>query len=373
MIEQRVSVYAPYRAELVGNHSDHQHGLITAMTLSCGISGEATACGGNIVYLQSAGHQSFAVNLTDLRPQASERHSSAALVRGVAAAMARRGFHIGGLRLQLQGSLPEGIGVSGSAAFELVCCQAFSSLYNNNSISAEQCAYIAFEAETEYFGKPCGLMDQYICSSGGAALIDFAADPPLFQRIEPDFAAHGYQLYLIDSGSSHAGMNADFASIPEDMWRIAAALGQKYLRDCDEQQFAAHSEQLLAACGKDAYDRAAHFFAEQKRVKQFVATANQGDIRQMLRLIDQSTDSTVQLLKNIPEHIQEGIRLSRRLCHGQGAVKIQGGGFAGSLLAIVADPCPPAYIAAIEQLYHKGCCISIEAGGIEGRMRQTEK
>ena len=105
------------------------------------------------------------VDLNTLTPQTQERGTSAALVRGVAARMAALGYKIGGFDAVVVSDVLGGSGLSSSAAYEVLVCAILDRLYNGFTVSPVVRAQIAQYAENEFFGKPCGLMDQ-MASSG---------------------------------------------------------------------------------------------------------------------------------------------------------------------------------------------------------------
>ena len=87
-------------------------------------------------------------------------------------------------------------------------------------------------------GKPCGLMDQMACSVGGMIYIDFAnKEKPVVEQVESNFEKAGLSLCIVDTKGSHADLTPDYAAVPEEMNRIAKAMGKEHLREISEEEF----------------------------------------------------------------------------------------------------------------------------------------
>ncbi len=126
---------------------------------------------------------------------------------------------------------PKGSGLSSSASFEVLIGAILSQLFNKGNVDPIKNAIIGQYSENNYFGKPCGLMDQTACAMGGLITIDFK-DPskPVVKKVNFDFVATGFSLVITDTGGNHADLNDEYASLPTDMKAVAATLGLKY---CD--------------------------------------------------------------------------------------------------------------------------------------------
>lgn len=167
---------APGRTELSGNHTDHQHGCV----LAAAVDMKTTACvaenGSSVIRVQSEGYAPVEIDLNDLTVQEEEKNTTAALIRGVAAAFAQRGAQLHSFDAYCTSTVLPGSGLSSSAAFEVLFGTILNDLFLDGKLSAIEIAQIGQYAENVYFGKPSGLMDQMACSVGGAIAIDFA-DP----------------------------------------------------------------------------------------------------------------------------------------------------------------------------------------------------
>lgn len=357
-------VSGPGRTELGGNHTDHQRGRVL-----CGsIDLDALACAGpnglDCIRVYSEGYQMVTVDLARREPVPEEANSTASLIRGVAAGIAARDFPLQGFDAYVTSSVLVGSGLSSSAAYEILLGSILNQLCCGGQLDAIQLAQIGQYAENIYFGKPCGLLDQAACSVGGAVAIDFA-DPanPIVERVDFDFTQSGHALCIVDTGSCHADLTDDYASIPREMGAVAAQLGKQFLREVPEEQFRAQLPALRRACGDRAVLRAMHFYADDRRAAQEAQALKTGDFGRFLSLVNESGLSSSLLLQNIwsPAAPQEqavavALTLGRELLGNTGAIRVHGGGFAGTIQAFVPNERLDGFRTGMEALLGKGMC-----------------
>lgn len=366
---------APGRTEISGNHTDHQHGCVLAAAVDMQTLAHVTLRTDALIRVESEGYAPVEIRLDALERREEEKNTTAALVRGVAAAFAARGCALGGFDARVSSTVLPGSGLSSSAAFEVLIGTILNELFFDKRLSAVEIAQIGQYAENVYFGKPSGLMDQTASSVGGLVFIDFA-DPasPVVERVEFDFAHCGYTLFTIDSGADHADLTHEYAAIPEEMCHVAAFFGKKVLREVDEAALYAALPALRKAVGDRAVLRAMHFLGENRRVGQQVQALRAGDFDAFLTGVRESGRSSWMLLQNIVpigsvEHQQMALALAvcEKLLDGRGACRVHGGGFAGTLLAFVPDEQSEAFAAGMQAALGAGCChkLSIrQVGGV---------
>ena len=335
-------VSAPGRVEIAGNHTDHNHGRVIAAAVDLDTVAVVSPRDDNAVTLYSEGYQRpFQLNLDTLAPQESEKSTSLGLIRGVAAKMKELGYRIGGFDAVASSRVFKGSGLSSSAAFEVMVCAIFDALYNGFVVEAKERARIAQYAENVYYGKPCGLMDQTASSVGGLVGIDFGGEVAKVTAIQYDFEKAGYYAAVISCGGDHGNLTDEYASIPAEMKSVAKACGKEVLRDVGEEAFYAALPSLKGKVSDRAILRAMHFFDEDKRVPQIIQALQNDDIHTFLKLINASGDSSLALLQNITvagspnQEMAICYALATRLTQGRGARRINGGGFAGTILAFV--------------------------------------
>lgn len=360
---------APGRTELAGNHTDHQLGIVLCAAVTRDIAAVAAPTADPAVEIVSDGFGRIRILLDGLSPRREESGTTAALLRGVAAAFAGRGFRIGGFRAAIHSLVPAGGGLSSSAAFENIIGAIFSELYNGGSVDALTLAYMSQSAEREYFGKPSGLMDQAASAFGGITKIDFGSrTQPDVERISFDFRSFGYVLCAVNTHSRHDDLTPDYAAIPRDMTAVAHAFGKAVLREVDPAAFVLPEvrERLAREISPAAADRAEHFFAENERVVRMAAALRAGDMTEYILNMNASGASSRGRLRNIipahhPERTEMAAALDRAeaLLRGRGAWRIHGGGFAGCIQCLVPAVGYEAFRSAMDRFYGAGSCFEL--------------
>lgn len=375
--EQEVEIYsAPGRSEVGGNHTDHQRGKVMATSLNLDFIAVVQPTDDDIISFKSGKYPILTMNTAELEISKKEYGTTAALVRGVAAGLKQAGYRIGGFRAYITSDVLSGSGMSSSAALEILIGTILSGLYNKMQLDPVFLAQVGQYSENVYFGKPCGLMDQMACSVGGLVYIDFADDEkPLVKPVNIDFKEFGHSLCIVDTKGSHANLTDDYAAIPVEMKKIAEHYGQEVLRQVDPVQFFKDLAVLREECGDRAVLRAMHFFAENTRVEELKSALEAHDFDSFRRLINSSGDSSFKYLQNVfaGHQVQEqglsvGLALSKMVLAGEGAVRVHGGGFAGTIQAFVPDQKVEEYRAAMDQVFGEGSCHVLKVrkyGGIK--------
>lgn len=364
---------APGRTEISGNHTDHQHGCVLAAAVNLETVAEVALNGTDLIRVQSEGYPPVEVHLNDFTVYEEEKNSTAALIRGVAAAFAQRGAQLQGFDAQVRSTVLPGSGLSSSAAFEVLMGTICNELFFDRKLSPVEIAQVGQYAENVYFGKPCGLMDQTASSVGGMVFIDFA-DPaaPVVEKIDFDFEKAGHALCIIDSGADHADLTEEYAAIPGELKQVSAFFGKEVLRDIPEADFFAALSELRHRVPDRAILRAIHFYQENKRVQRQAQALREGNIETFLRLVTESGCSSWMYLQNITpagaiEHqdVAVALALCDTLLQGKGAFRVHGGGFAGTVQAFVPLEMLDSFKEGMERVLGEGKChvLSIRSEG----------
>ena len=353
------------RTELGGNHTDHNMGKVIAGSINLDTIAAVHCTSDNKVTFVSEGYDPLCIDLSCLSVDEKLFGTTSALITGVAYAFCRRGGKVGGFCANVSSDVFKGSGLSSSAAIEVLLGTIFNDLYNSDRFSTTELAIMGQEAENIHFGKPSGLMDQIACANGGVVGIDFKnPTAPVITPIAVDFADYGYNLVITTTGGNHADLTADYASIPSEMKAVAALFGKKNLREVDEDTFFAEIGSLRGRLSNDrALLRAYHYFEENKRVDSMIKALECGDFSSYLALVTESGDSSFRYLQNIyspSSPFEQGIALAYAMTEsfldGDGAFRVQGGGFAGTLEAYVPVDRTAAYFAHMEKLFGPGSC-----------------
>ena len=355
---------APGRTEIGGNHTDHQHGRVLAGSVNIDMIAAAGPNSLNQLRVQSEGYDLCVIDLADLTARKEEENTSAAILRGECAALVQRGAALSGLDVYISSNVPKGSGVSSSAAFEVLIGVILNDLFMTEKVSPIAIAQIGQWAENVYFGKPCGLMDQMASSVGNIITIDFA-DPahPDVEPVAVDFSKAGLALCILDSGADHADLTDEYAAIPTDCRAVAAVCGGEVLRDVPFETFISKIPECRKACGDRAVLRAFHIYADNDRVTKQVAALRSGDFDTFLALVNESGNSSWEYLQNVipagyKEHQEVGVTIAaaKHLLGDCGAVRVHGGGFAGTAQAFVPLDMLDEFKVGMEAILGEGHC-----------------
>ena len=370
---------APGRAEIGGNHTDHNNGRVLAAGVSLDTLAAAAPTEERVITIYSEGYPKIRVDISDLEPQEEEEQTAAAVIRGMARGIADGGYKIGGFNAVVTTGVLRGSGLSSSASFEVLIGVILNGLFNSGGMGLTEVARIGQFAENQFYGKPCGLMDQMACAHAGLAAIDFE-DPerPKLDRLSLRFEPLGYRLMVVNTRENHAGLSEHYAAIPREMKAIAAFFGRETLRGVTLSKLLEWTGKIRSFAGDRAFLRAYHFVRENDRVMDQLHALEEGDIRGFIDLMNESGRSSFQYLQNVflcetpaQQGLSLGIAVAEALLEGDGAVRIHGGGFAGTILALVPMGRADSFTAEMNKLFGDGAVQplairNIPAGEVKG-------
>ena len=355
------------RSEISGNHTDHNHGCVIAASIDLDIIAVASPTDNTVIRIKSEGFPEDVVDFGEYNAPVEARFgSSASIIAGMAEGVAKEGFKIGGFDAYTTSNVLKGSGLSSSAAFEDMVGTILSHLYNDGKIDNVLIAKLAQYAENEFFGKPCGLMDQVACAAGGMVFIDFE-DPkaPVIEKLDFDLSAMGYNLCIVNTGGNHADLTGDYAAVPAEMKAVAAHFGKKVLREVDEATVISEIPALREKVGDRAILRALHFLGENKRVAELTKAIKAADLDAFFSGIIASGRSSFCYLQNVytTKNVSEqGLSLAICLADGflagkKAAFRVHGGGFAGTIQAFVPTSEVEGFKALMDSAFGEGACL----------------
>lgn len=374
--EKEVEIYsAPGRTEIGGNHTDHQNGKVLAGSVDLDAIAVVAKTHDNVAYIKSEGYPAIEIDLKHLEIREDEVGTTESLVRGVANGVVVRGCQIGGFEAYITSDVLGGSGLSSSAAFEVLIGNIFSGLYNEDKLDSITIAQIGQEAERDYFGKPCGLMDQMACSVGGMVFIDFF-DPkkPYVKKVDVEFQQFEHCLCIVDTKGSHADLTDEYAAVPQEMKKVAEYFGKKLLCQVDKETFWSEIPQVREQTGDRAVLRAMHWFEENRRVDEEVAALEKGDFDTFKMVVKQSGDSSFKYLQNVfavksveEQRVSLALALSEGVLSNAGVSRVHGGGFAGTIQAFVPVELVDTYKKTLEDVFGSGTCYVLQIRKDGGR------
>jgi galactokinase len=358
-VPQELHYYSsPGRTELGGNHTDHNNGCVLAASVDLDMLAVVRARNDSIVTLTSSGYAPLSLDMADTGARQDERGSPAAIIRGLAGWLSRKGASLPkGFDIAVDSEVPSGSGLSSSAAFELLIAAIFDDI-GNYGFSPVEWAIAGQFAENEYFGKPCGLMDQLACAVGGIVSIDFAEPQrPKIETVSYDFAAHDLVLAIVNTGSNHEDLTREYASIPQEMKSVAALCEARTLDRVTKSDLLARTPEIRARCGDRAFLRAWHFVHETRRPGQMQRALARDDIAAYLSLVRESGRSSWMYLQNIQagdprrQSLALALALSEDLLGDEGAWRVHGGGFAGTVQVYIPKSKFHEFLGRMESVF----------------------
>lgn len=359
------SIYsAPGRSEIGGNHTDHQNGEVLAASVNLDAIAVVRSLEEPVVKVVSGDYPQITVDIHHLEKKEEEEGTTLSLVKGVLAGIADHGGKVGGFEAYITSDVLIGAGLSSSAAFETIIGTIISGLYNEMKISPVDIAIIGQYAENVYFGKPCGLMDQTASSVGNLVHIDFADKKnPVIEEVSCDLGVYGYSLCITDTKGSHADLTPDYAAIPVEMRAVAAVFGKEVLHGVTIEELLKNSQEIREKAGDRAYLRALHFVNENVRVQKEVAALKAGDFDMFLSTLKESGDSSYKYLQNVytnhdvqHQNVSIALAVSEMILGSNGAARVHGGGFAGTIQAFVKNEAVAQYKETMDQIFGAGAC-----------------
>ena len=357
---------APGRTEVGGNHTDHQHGCVLAGGVNLDVIAVTAPNNDGKVRIKSEGYDMDVIDITELEKNTAEHGRASALIRGVLSRFKELGADISGFNAYTTSNVLKGSGLSSSAAFEVLVGNIVNGMFFNNKADEITIAKIGQYAEREYFGKPCGLLDQMASSLGGFTYADFFNPAePITEKINLDIHSFGYTLCVVDAGGNHANLTQDYADITIECKEISNKLGVDFLRDADQNRFYNSIAELRRACGDRAVLRAFHFFNENDRVEKQKAALKAGDFEGFLKLVNESGESSYDYLQNLysnsavsEQGLPLAIALTKKFLNGKGACRVHGGGFAGTIQCYIPSELLADYKKTIEAVFgENSCCV----------------
>jgi galactokinase len=324
---ERVVAFGPGRVNLIGEHTDYNAGLSLPFAIEAGVTVVATSHEGDDIEVHAldAGEDDR-FRLSDPPPAQGWR----AFVRGTVAELRAAGIPVPPSRVEFSGTVPQGSGLSSSAALEAALCLAMAALAGVDDPDRMQLARLSSRVENEWVGARTGLLDQIAAllgSEGHGLRVDFRS-----MDVEPVPLQTGdWRIVVLDSGASHSHAESGYNERRRECEEACRVLGVASLREATPDAAASLPEPLRA--------RARHVVEENERVEAAVAALRDGDLPAVGALLDASHAS----LRDLYEVSTPGVERTVQALRDAGAAgaRIVGGGFGGHVLALLPPGAVP--------------------------------
>lgn len=351
------------RTEITGNHTDHQHGCVIAGAVNLDTIGIASFHNENTVRIKSEGYDEISISIDDLGIKENKNNSSE-IVRGICAKFSEMGVKINGFDMYTTSDVLSGSGISSSASFETLVATAINCFYNNGKTNAVEIAKIGQFAENVYFGKKSGLMDQLVCSVGGFVFLDFKnIENPYIEKVDFDLSKTGYKLIITDTKGNHSDLTDDYVTVRSEMDSVAKYFGKNVLREVDEKMFWENIPDIRKKISDRSVLRSVHFFDDSRRAEEEKNALSENRFEDFIRLVNDSGNSSMNLLQNLyscknpcEQAIPLAIMAGKRILNGKGAMRVHGGGFAGTVQAFVPCELVDSYTAEMNRIFGNDSC-----------------
>lgn len=317
--EPQVRASAPGRVNLLGEHTDYNGGLVFPTPLSYQTYIEATAAEGLEAYTES--FQEYKSRGLDETRQGDWLD----YIAGCVWVLRQHGYPVPGLRAYIRSEVPMSGGLSSSAALEVATLRALRALYRL-PLDDAQIALLAQQAEVEYVGVRCGIMDQMASSVGRLGYGLFLDTQNLATRLVP--LPQGYRVAVVDSSVPRRLAESGYNTRRSECEQACALLGVERLGELSPADLP-----RIEALPEPLNRRARHVVSENQRVLEGVQALEQGNIQRFGALM---VASHISLRDDYEVSIPELDRLvEAELRHGALGARLTGAGFGGSTVALV--------------------------------------
>ncbi|WP_318480777.1 galactokinase [Photobacterium leiognathi] len=338
-------IQAPGRVNLIGEHTDYNDGFV----LPCAINYQTVVAAAprtdNIIRVVSVDYDNATDEFDLTQPIEFQQDKMwANYIRGVVKCLLERGFTFTGADIAVTGNVPQGAGLSSSAALEVVIGQTFKVLYNLE-ISQAEIALNGQQAENQFVGCNCGIMDQMISAEGRknhAMLLDCRSLETQAVSMPEDMA-----VVIINSNKKRGLVDSEYNTRRQQCEEAAHIFGVKALRDVTIEQFNAKAHELDELVAK----RARHVITENDRTVEAATALRNHDMKRMAELMAQSHASMRDDFEITVFEVDTLVEIVKDVIGEQGGVRMTGGGFGGCIVALVPPTLVDDVKAAVEAKY----------------------
>ncbi|GGA85614.1 galactokinase [Neiella marina] len=340
-----LTVQAPGRVNLIGEHTDYNNGFV----LPCAIDYQAVAVAAkrddNLIRIVSVDYDNevHEFSLTG-EIEFFDGNMWVNYVRGVIKCLLGRGYQFAGADIAFSGNVPQGAGLSSSAALEVVLGQVFKELYQLE-LSQQEIALNGQQAENEFVGCACGIMDQLVSAKGEAGhalLIDCESLETKSVKMPAEL-----NVVIINSNKKRGLVDSEYNKRREQCEQAAAFFGKPSLRQLTLDELVAKESELAV----DVFKCARHVVTENARVLDSVEALEQGNLQALSTLMADSHASMRDDFKITTSEIDALVDIVKQTIGTRGGVRMTGGGFGGCIVALVPNDLVEPVRAAVAEKY----------------------
>ena len=335
---------APGRVNLIGEFTDYNDGFVFPCSLEFRTQVMFKERDDNTITVQSLNYPGEQDSFNVDEPISEGQSQWGNYIRAVAFVLKRAGHTLRGADLLIYSNLPQGSGLSSSAALEVAVGGMFNHIAQLG-LSEEKIALLGQEAENDFMHCQCGIMDQLISAkgeNGHALLIDCENLATKSVKVPDDL-----NIVIVNSNYPRKLVDSEYNQRRIDCEQAAEKMGVKTLR----QATMAKLDAVKAQLSNNEYKRAHHVISENDRVIAATTALQANDMEQLRELMAASHQSLKHDFEVTVPATDGLVEICKEAMGERGAVRMTGGGFGGAIVCLCRDAEVPLIKAAVEKYY----------------------
>ncbi len=338
---------APGRVEFIGNHTDYNNGPVIGAAIDRNVFVALRRIEESVFRFSSG--DSISISIEDPTLKLSDEESWINYPLGVYNSLIRRGLKpSGGFEMAVDSDVPAGAGLSSSAALELAVCQALCDAYQLD-LNREEMAQASREAENDFVGMPCGILDQGVSAMGKSGYLVYIECKDIEFSAIP--LGENYSIWIFNTHKKHSLVESMYSERHKECSQAVDALRGKgieiqCLADISPSDFDSVKNQLEERLSS----RAEHIVSEIDRVKRVKSLLEDGNTLEAGQLLFESHASSRDLFENSVEELDYLVGILKSLPNVLGA-RLTGGGFGGAVMALTEDAFSAKYAESVASAY----------------------
>ncbi|MEH6558842.1 MAG: galactokinase [Oceanicoccus sp.] len=345
-VEPQFIIAAPGRVNLIGEHTDYNDGFVLPLAINYHTAVSASKRDDRTIRAFALDEQSQVEISLDTEPEFDHVASWSNYLRGIIVELSKRGYKLCGADLMISGNVPQGAGLSSSAALEIALIRSLVTL-SEESIDGVSAALVGQAAENNFVGCSCGIMDQLISAKGErqhALLIDCRS-----LTLSPVPLPNNTVVLVVNSNVKRKLVDGEYNLRRQQCEAVAKHLKVAALRDVSLDQLR-HVEGEIS---DTEFRRARHVITENQRTKDTAQALVDGDLKEIgIHMAKSHASMRDDFEITVPE-IDALVSIIKSVIGEQGGTRMTGGGFGGCVVSLFPLPLLSAVVEKVTVEYPK--------------------
>lgn len=338
-------IQAPGRVNLIGEHTDYNDGFVLPCAINYQMVVAAAKRDDNTIRVIAVDYQNDVDEFSlDNTIEFLPNKMWANYVRGVIHFLQKDNYSFHGMDIAISGNVPQGAGLSSSAALEVAIGQTLKTLYQL-PISQKEIALNGQKAENQFVGCNCGIMDQLISACGEenhALLIDCRSLETSAVTMPENMI-----VMIINTNKKRGLVDSEYNTRRQQCEEAARILNVTALRDATLEDLVAKK----ALMGEVVYRRARHVITENGRTLDAAEALRHGDLTTLSQLMMQSHHSMRDDFEITVKEVDSLVEIVKSVIGDRGGVRMTGGGFGGCVVALVTPDLVDKVVDSVKAQY----------------------